>query len=171
MSFSVPPRRAAAFALIGVLALTACSSSNEEAKAAIFDSLRPFESDGIATIELGKVVPGDWTQAVIVCRGAEQGAVDDALGFTWSGGPDISSPAFAAMFVFSDGASVESYVNLDQDKFAANDFYVDPCPLSSPVPPDYVPVYARGTDSMTFLFDVGTYAAPVWHPSLSGNAP
>jgi len=150
---------------LGVLVavvLAGCASPAPDAKAAIFSSLRPFEDDGVATVDLDDVVPGQWTEVLLVCRGVRNATLDAALGFHWADSPDLESAGFGAMFVFSTGSTVESYANLGQDKFVANDSYVSPCPSAPAKETDTVSVIDRNDSAMTFRFDPSTYSTPTW---------
>lgn len=144
--------------------LAGCSSPNQDAQRALTEALKPLESEGVATIDLDEVVPGAWSKAILVCRGASENDLDDALGFPWREGPDLGSAGFGAMFVFSTAGAVESYVNLGQDKFNGNDSYVSPCPVASDIgiKVSTVSVMERPASNMTFRYDPSTYSQPTW---------
>jgi hypothetical protein len=146
------------FAAILIFAIVAVNGTlNDAVKQDLFTAALPYEKTGTAAINLDALVPGEWAEVLIVCRGVTPANVDAALGFHWEGGPSVRAPGFAGMLVFSTGTAVESYANFGQDKFVANDLYVFPC---VPGPPnDMIAVLDRHDSVMVFSYqNEGSFA-------------
>jgi hypothetical protein len=127
--------------------------------------LKVHEAQGIADVDLASAIAGDWTQVVVVCTGSTNIQLDRALGFHWSGAPNVSSSSFLAMLVFSTGSQVESYYSVGQNDFE-EDLYWTPC--SSPLEnggSEPSPFALAKTDSSIRF--VRNAALPYWYVSVA----
>lgn len=95
-----------------------------EINTAITDILSPQEAAGDAVVDLSEVAAGEWTTALIICRGASTKEIDAALGFEWSDGFDPQSAGFLSAIAFADDTDVIRYYVAGFE----DDWYITFCP-------------------------------------------
>lgn len=146
-------RRLLSIAVVVCVFLTACTSPSERIDEEVSAALHSQEGHSSAVVDFSEIVQGDWTELVIVCRGASTADVNAALGFDWAGSPDPSSRSFLAMMIFTTGSSVESYFSAGHRAFNEQPYFT-PCDTMRPGEggPDIPVVISRENSELAFSF-------------------
>lgn len=119
----------------------------------IFDGiakeLSPHEAEDAHVVNLPEQLPGDWDLALFVCRPATVADVNAALGFNWSGVPDVTDSAFDYMIVLASETEVaDHYVEWDSGS------YLEPCSsMDGSIDWPGVSEFPRGDGTVGFEFD------------------
>jgi hypothetical protein len=135
--------------------------------------LGQHEKAGIATVDFDTLVPGKWSKLVIACFDSTNTALNDALGFPWPEGPDMSDKNFFAMLVFSTGSRVEKYYNIGQNDLH-EDWYFTPCtsPVGGGAAQSQPIVIDRRASKIEFVFDNSIDGHHFWYvPRVLVGAP
>lgn len=136
------------------LALTSCTSDASSSRIGreIGKVLKANESEQSSVINLARVVPGKWTHALVVCRGASASQISSAIGRTWSG-PDPVDGNFLAMLVFYNRNQVTSYFQAGLDSESVDHWYFIPCPISNSYRQVAPVILSRESSKLPFVED------------------
>lgn len=126
----------------------------------IKDQLETQEPGPVGTVDVGATGGKDWERAIIVCRGASQRALEEALGFSWTDGPKLDNVNFLSMIVYVHRDQVVDWFSAGQDDAVVDHWYFTLC--SSPEDPGYdasldTPVASLSRDTaLKFTFSSST---------------
>lgn len=95
------------------MTLAACSQStgDKSTREAVSAALASSASNG-AELNLGQVVPGDWTRVLFLCPYGSEERVNKALGFTWDDYPGADDSEGLVTFVFASQSAVVTWATL-----------------------------------------------------------
>lgn len=160
-------RPIARFLLLSLLCIgsvSGCVLQPSIIESRINEVLLEQEPQRTTVVDLGQIVPGEWTQLTIICNGSTPDQVQTALGVEWPEMPDVDSANFWGLMVFSSEHGVEHYFSFGEEHLLRDPYFVT-CGGSSWVASDWTPpvVLNRSQSALKFELDDERYEYSFWY--------